>query len=113
VKVKAWNDELIFLHEIAAGRADRSYGLQVAKMAGLPQPVLARAQEVLDRLEQGGGDTGLGKTALTDLPLFTVQPPAAKRVATDALREALASVHPDELTPRAALDALYKLKGLA
>ncbi len=113
VKVKAWNDELIFLHEITAGRADRSYGLQVAKMAGLPQPVLARAQEVLDRLEQGGGDTGLGKTALIDLPLFTVQSSATKSLAPDGLREALASVHPDELTPRAALDALYKLKGLA
>jgi DNA mismatch repair protein MutS len=113
VKVKAWNDELIFLHEITAGRADRSYGLQVAKMAGLPQSVLSRAQEVLDRLEQGGGDTGLGKTALTDLPLFTVQPSGAKQQVTDALREALASVHPDELTPRAALDALYKIKGLA
>jgi DNA mismatch repair protein MutS len=112
VKVKAWNDELIFLHEIAAGRADRSYGLQVAKMAGLPQPVLARAQEVLDRLEQGGGDTGASKTALTDLPLFTVQASVAKAAAPDALREALADVHPDELTPRAALDALYRLKGL-
>jgi DNA mismatch repair protein MutS len=113
VKVKAWNDELIFLHEIAAGRADRSYGLQVAKMAGLPQPVLSRAQEVLDRLEQGGGDTGASKTALVDLPLFTVQPSAAKIVTSDALRDALATVHPDELTPRAALDALYRLKGLA
>jgi DNA mismatch repair protein MutS len=113
VKVKAWNDELIFLHEIAAGRADRSYGLQVAKMAGLPSPVLMRAQEVLDRLEQGGGDTGAAKIQLTDLPLFTVKPAASSMVAADALRQALASVHPDELTPRAALDALYRLKNLA
>jgi DNA mismatch repair protein MutS len=113
VKVKAWNDELIFLHEIAAGRADRSYGLQVAKMAGLPHGVLTRAQEVLDRLEQGGGDTGAGKTALVDLPLFSVKAPPTKLAATDGLREALAGVHPDELTPRAALDALYRLKGLA
>jgi DNA mismatch repair protein MutS len=112
VKVKAWNDELIFLHEIAAGRADRSYGLQVAKMAGLPQGVLSRAQEVLDRLEQGGGDTGASKTALVDLPLFTVQPVTAKSTAPDALRDALATIHPDELTPRAALDALYRLKGI-
>ena len=110
VKVKAWNDSLVFQHEIAPGRADRSYGLQVAKMAGLPDAVLHRAQEVLERLETSG--TEQGKPALADLPLFQIKPaPAAPRA--DALRDALAALHLDELTPRAALDALYRLKGIA
>ncbi|MGI4877110.1 MAG: DNA mismatch repair protein MutS [Janthinobacterium lividum] len=109
VKVREWNGELVFLHEVAAGAADRSYGLAVAKLAGLPAPVIARAREVLGRLEAGKAKTGGLAAALEDLPLFA---PVAVVVA-DGLRARLAGVSPDALTPREALDIVYELKALA
>ncbi|MGI4877950.1 MAG: DNA mismatch repair protein MutS [Janthinobacterium lividum] len=110
VKVREWNGELVFLHEVAAGAADRSYGLAVAKLAGLPAPVIARAKEVLARLEAGKARTGGLAADLSDLPLFAAAPPPAK---SDDLRNRLGSISPDLLSPREALDLLYELKRLA
>jgi DNA mismatch repair protein MutS len=101
----------VFLHELTEGAADRSYGLAVAKLAGLPPPVVARAGEVLGRLEAGRAKTGGLAAALDDLPLFARGPAPAVR--SDALRERLEALRPDELSPRAALDLLYELKTLA
>jgi DNA mismatch repair protein MutS len=113
VKVKAWDDSLVFLHEIAPGTADRSYGLHVARMAGLPASVLSRADDVLSRLEDSAAQKG--KTALADLPLFAAPAPvrAGKAATTDPLRDRLATLNPDELTPRGALDMLYELVAAA
>jgi DNA mismatch repair protein MutS len=107
---RQWKGDLVFLHEIAEGAAPGSFGLDVARLAGVPADVLARAAEILARLEQG--DAGRGaREALADLPLFAA-PPAAPPPA-DRLRARLADIHPDSLTPRAALDLLYELKSLA
>jgi DNA mismatch repair protein MutS len=110
VRVREWKGELVFLHEVADGAADRSYGIAVARLAGFPSAALARAGEVLARLEAGREKTGGLGASLADLPLFAGAPPRAPAV--DALRDALAALRPDELTPRAALDALYDLKRL-
>ncbi len=110
VKVREWEDEIIFLHEVVAGVADRSYGIHVARLAGLPQTVVARAQKVLERLERNGSKTG-STGFLEDLPLFAAQPPAP-RDKESAVEKALASVLPDELSPRDALDLVYRLKAL-
>ena len=110
VAVREWQGELVFLHEVVPGAADRSYGLAVAKLAGLPRPVIARAKEVLARLEAGKAKTGGLAASLDDLPLFAA---AAAPAATDALRERLATLAPDQLSPREALDLLYELKRLA
>jgi DNA mismatch repair protein MutS len=116
MRVKEWQDDIVFLHEVAAGAADRSYGIHVAKLAGLPAPVVARAETVLKKLEEG--ETG-GATAriAEDLPLFAAmgQRPAAaaaEAAGPSPAETALAEINPDELTPRQALDALYRLKGL-
>jgi len=121
VRVSQWKDELVFLHEIAPGAADRSYGLAVAKLAGLPAPVIRRAQAILDRLEKPGSPGGNGKAgggakaALESLPLFAAapEPAPAREEKPDPLREALSAVRPDDLTPRQAHDLLYQLKTLA
>jgi DNA mismatch repair protein MutS len=112
VKVREWKGELVFLHELTEGAADRSYGLAVAKLAGLPAPVIARAGEVLGKLEAGKAKTGGLAAALDDLPLFAQAAPKPPEPA-DALRARLDDIRPDELTPRAALDLLYELKALA
>ncbi len=109
VRVREWKGELVFLHEVTDGAADRSYGLAVARLAGLPEAVNRRAGEVLARLEDGRARTGGLAAGLADLPLFAAAPAGA---ASDPLRDALAALRPDELTPRAALDALYDLKRL-
>jgi DNA mismatch repair protein MutS len=111
VRVREWNGELVFLHEVASGAADRSYGLAVAKLAGLPAAVIARAKEVLTKLEEGRARTGGIAAGLTDLPLFAASAPPPP--ATDALREKLLKISPDMLTPRAALDLIYELKAAA
>ena len=111
VTVKEWEGEVIFLHEVKRGAADRSYGVQVAQLAGLPTSVVARARVVLDALEKGertGGPTQ--KALIDDLPLFSATPPPPVPQKSTALEDTLAEVHPDELTPREALQMLYKLK---
>jgi DNA mismatch repair protein MutS len=113
IEVKEWNDEIVFLHKVRAGAADRSYGIQVAKLAGLPAPVIARAGEVLAVLEKTDRRADGAAPALDDLPLFAaVRPtsPAGRPAGPDPLREAIAALNPDELSPREALEALYRLK---
>ena len=102
--------DLVLLHEVADGAADRSYGIAVAKLAGLPAAVVARARSVLAKLEAGRDATGGIAAGLDDLPLFAAA--AAPEQAPDPLASALESIDPDSLTPREALDALYALKRL-
>jgi len=112
MKVREWEGEVVFLHEVGPGAADRSYGIQVARLAGLPDPVLARARQVLDILEQRSAGTASSKqkaSVLDDLPLFAHQPAPAPK-GKDPVHEALDTVRPDELTPRQAIEALYELK---
>ena len=112
VRAREWKGDLVLLHELADGPADRSYGLAVAKLAGVPPVVVARAKSVLARLEKGRDATGGLAAGLDDLPLFAAakaQEPEAK----DELRETLGALDVDALSPREALEALYRLKGLA
>jgi DNA mismatch repair protein MutS len=113
VRVKEWQGDVVFLHEVLPGAADRSYGIQVAKLAGLPPAVIARAKSVLAKLE--AQDRGQSARALIDdLPLFAVPSRAAAEAApaSEALQliAALTAMHPDEMSPREALEALYALK---
>jgi DNA mismatch repair protein MutS len=114
MRVKEWEGDVVFLHEVGKGAADRSYGVQVARLAGLPEPVVERARTVLRQLEEGE-TSGKAARLVDDLPLFSVAARLApeRPKATDALSGALAALHPDEMTPREALDALYRLKALA
>ncbi len=115
VAVKEWQGDVIFLHEVRRGAADRSYGVQVARLAGLPQSVVDRARVVLDALEKGEREGGARQKALIDdLPLFAASPPSptAKPKRPTELEEKLAQILPDDLTPREALQALYDLKAL-
>ena len=106
MKVKEWNDTIVFLHEVTPGVADRSYGIHVAKLAGLPDAVVTRAEEVLKALEEGReGHTPLAH--IDELPLFGATAPKTK---ANQLEEALAAVEPDQLTPKQALEVLYDLK---
>ena len=114
--VKDWQDEIVFLHKVKPGAADRSYGIQVAKLAGLPKPVVDRAREVLTLLEKNDRKRGGGQASLDELPLFAAARPQGQTQAAtkpSPAAEALAQINPDELTPKAALDALYRLKALA
>jgi len=115
VAVKEWEGEVIFLHEVRKGAADRSYGVQVARLAGLPPSVITRARDVLAQLEKGAREGGGAKTTLLDdLPLFSVAPGTAPAPAkASQLEEMLAGVLPDELSPKEALDLLYELKALS
>jgi DNA mismatch repair protein MutS len=113
VKVREWHGDVVFLHEVVPGVADRSYGIQVAKLAGLPAAVTSRAVEVLRHLENS--DQGTAHRALVDdLPLFAVARPSAPPALRepDRLEQALAGVAPDELTPKEALSLIYELKSL-
>ncbi|MBC8128903.1 MAG: DNA mismatch repair protein MutS [Rhizobiaceae bacterium] len=118
MRVKEWEGDVVFLHEVVSGTADRSYGIQVAKLAGLPPAVIRRAKSVLAELEKG--EQGQRRTALVDdLPLFAAAPntpaamqPAAEPTATLPALTMLAGLDPDALTPRAALEALYRLKSI-
>ncbi|MBI1214304.1 MAG: DNA mismatch repair protein MutS [Alphaproteobacteria bacterium] len=113
MRVKEWKDNIVFLHEVAPGTADRSYGIHVAKLAGLPPAVLQRAEQVLGMLQNPDNATGSGTKVLkkpaADLPLFSVMP---KEVAPEpsAVEESLKIIDPDSLSPREALEALYALK---
>ena len=111
VRAREWKGELVLLHELGDGPADRSYGIAVAKLAGLPPLVLARAKSVLAKLEAGRDATGGIAAGLDDLPLFASQ--QVETIATNPLAEAIAAIDPDALTPREALEALYALKRLA
>jgi DNA mismatch repair protein MutS len=112
--VKEWHDEIVFLHRVKAGAADRSYGIQVAKLAGLPQPVTARARQVLALLEKNDVRSARGGGPLDDLPLFAAARPKSTPAPTgpSPVEQALDDVSPDELTPRQALETLYRLKQL-
>src|SRR5262249_31593775 len=111
VRVKEWQGEGVFLHEGAPRAADRSYGIQVAKLAGVPVSVIERAKVVLAKLEAEGRASPRGCAAL---PLFAAVPQPAAQSPQDAALEAvvaaLAGLNPDELSPREALEALYALK---
>ncbi|MET3901322.1 DNA mismatch repair protein MutS [Devosia sp. UYZn731] len=112
MKVREWEGDVVFLHEVGAGAADRSYGIQVARLAGLPEPVLARARQVLAVLEQrsaGTASSGSNAAVLDDLPLFAHRPPPVK-AATDPVAEKLDAVRPDEMTPKQAIELIYELK---
>ena len=111
MRIKEWQGEVVFLHEVIAGAADRSYGVHVAKLAGLPASVIARAEEVLETLERGK-QSGAMARLVDDLPLFSAAPREAAKSAKSAVEEALAGVVPDTLTPIAALELIYRLKSL-
>jgi DNA mismatch repair protein MutS len=117
VQVKEWKGEVVFLHEIVPGAADRSYGIQVAKLAGLPAAVVERSRQVLSQLEEQ--DRRSPAEALIDeLPLFAaIAPPAASAAHAepeqDPVSDALGEIDPDDMTPREALEALYRLKSMA
>ena len=111
VRAREWKGDLVLLHEVADGAADRSYGIAVAKLAGLPPAVVARAKAVLAKLEAGRDATGGIAAGLDDLPLFAAK--AEPETAIDPLVEVMAEIDPDALTPREALEALYRLKRLS
>jgi DNA mismatch repair protein MutS len=111
MKVKEWDGEVIFLHEVGPGAADRSYGIQVARLAGLPDSVVARARDVLTKLEDSDRKNPASQL-IDDLPLFqvAVRREEAKRAGPSKVEDALKAINPDDMTPREALDALYALK---
>jgi DNA mismatch repair protein MutS len=111
MRVTEWKDEIVFLHEVMPGTADRSYGIHVAKLAGLPKAVIARAEDVLRALEEGReGHKPLAR--IDDLPLFAPDRQLAAPDASDPLREAVEGIDADALAPREALEFVYKLKQL-
>ena len=113
MRVKEWHGDVVFLHEVVPGAADRSYGIQVAKLAGLPASVIERAKLVLAQIE-AEDRTSPARKLIDDLPLFAAARPAPaaphRDEALTALLETLAALHPDEMSPRDALEALYALK---
>ncbi|TNE26699.1 MAG: DNA mismatch repair protein MutS, partial [Alphaproteobacteria bacterium] len=114
VRVKEWQDKIVFLHEVIAGAADRSYGIHVGKLAGLPADVVKRAEDVL-RVLESGEQAGILDHIAEHLPIFK---PADTSVEQDIdpelgeLLDVIDQVKPDELTPREALDILYKISEL-
>lgn len=113
VKVREWKGEVVFLHEVAPGAADRSYGIQVAKLAGIPDSVISRAREVLGRLEAGEPSSAV-TSLVDDLPLFSthIEQPVTTDAGHSPVQDLLDETFPDELTPREALELLYRLKAL-
>ena len=114
MKVAEWEGDIVFLHEVEPGAATRSYGVQVARKAGLPTSVVARAREVLERLEKGDADGGEARirALVDDLPLFAATASAPEPSGPSPIEAAMTDIDPDALTPREALEALYRLKGL-
>ena len=115
MQVREWQGSIIFLHQVVAGSADRSYGVHVARLAGLPASVLQRAEQILDELESGQHGAVDTKAMNESLPLFdraatAGQEKAVSAAAPDKVIEALDEIHPDALTPREALELLYRLK---
>lgn len=111
VAVREWEGEVIFLHEVRKGAADRSYGVQVARLAGLPASVVDRARTILDALEKGQHQSARPMALIDDLPLFRAAPPPARQ--PRPLDDRLRAIHPDALSPREALDLIYELKALS
>ncbi|MEL0150685.1 MAG: DNA mismatch repair protein MutS, partial [Rhodobiaceae bacterium] len=113
MKVREHDGQLVFLHEVGSGAADRSYGIHVAELAGLPKNVTLRARHVLAQLEEN--DAAQGGDKLNALPLFEARPDvgAAHEQTQDNLRAALAALEPDRMSPREALDWIYQLQELA
>ncbi|WP_278874677.1 DNA mismatch repair protein MutS [Paracoccus yeei] len=116
VAVREWEGEVIFLHEVRKGAADRSYGVQVARLAGLPASVVERARDILHQLESGAREGARPVALLDDLPLFRAAPPAppppARPQPASAVEERLRGLNPDEMTAREALDLVYELRGM-
>jgi DNA mismatch repair protein MutS len=108
MRVKEYKGDVVFLHEVGMGPADRSYGVAVARLAGLPKEVIARANEILKRLESDRRRTG----AVEELPLFAAPKGEASIEPHDALRDALMAIDPDSMAPKQALEAIYRLKSL-
>ncbi|GAA4045781.1 DNA mismatch repair protein MutS [Parerythrobacter jejuensis] len=113
VRAREWKSELVLLHELAEGPADQSYGLAVAKLAGVPPGVVMRAKSVLERLEKGRAETGGLAAGLGDLPLFAAAQDTGNEDEIDILRERLKAIDVDALAPREALELLYELKAAA
>ena len=114
MRIKEWQKEIIFLHEVIAGTADRSYGIHVARMAGLPKPVIARAEQILTQLESGSS-ADKAKSSLGALPLFAAAPVetvAQGKALCDELDALLSAAQPDEMSAKQALDLLYQIKKL-
>ena len=111
MRVKEWQGEVIFLHEVVLGAADRSYGIHVARLAGLPPAVIARAEEVLGSLELSE-QSGVVSRLADDLPLFSTTLPDRGRLYGSSLEDAFIEIDPDTLTPRTALELIYRLKDL-
>jgi DNA mismatch repair protein MutS len=113
MRVKEWQNEVVFLHEVAQGAADRSYGIHVAQLAGLPAAVVSRAEEVLAALEKGEQSGAVSRLA-DDLPLFAAAPArptgGVAKGQDSEVEKALGDVNPDELSPREALELLYALR---
>lgn len=111
MRVREWQDEIVFMHEVIKGAADRSYGIHVGKLAGLPPAVIQRAEQILHLLETGKKSENLLQLS-NDLPLFQTAVAESEAPATSPLTDYLDSINPDDLSPRDALDILYKLKSL-
>ena len=114
MRVKEWQNDVVFLHEVGPGAADRSYGIHVGRLAGLPAPVVARAEEVLRTLEAGESSSTLTRLA-DDLPLFAAARPRSggtTPLAPSPVEDVLRETNPDDLTPKEALELIYRLRGL-
>jgi DNA mismatch repair protein MutS len=114
MRVKEWNNEVIFLHEVMPGTADRSYGIQVARLAGLPMAVVERARTILAELEDTQRQAPVEKM-IGDLPLFSAKPVRTLQPyddKPDEFRAEIERLDPDSLSPREALDVLYRIKSL-
>jgi DNA mismatch repair protein MutS len=114
IDVREWHDEIVFLHKVKPGAADRSYGIQVAKLAGLPDAVVGRAREVLALLEKTESRKNARNGGLDELPLFAVSRTVASAspAGPSPVEKAVDDLQPDEISPRAALDTIYRLKAL-
>jgi DNA mismatch repair protein MutS len=111
MRVKEWQDDVVFLHEVAPGAADRSYGIHVGRLAGLPPAVVARAEQVLDTLEKGEQSSAVTRLA-DDLPLFAAAARMSPVPVSSPVEEELKGVAVDDLSPRQALELIYRLKGM-
>ncbi|MFK5996936.1 MAG: DNA mismatch repair protein MutS [Rhodobacterales bacterium] len=112
VAVREWEGDIIFLHEVRKGAADHSYGVQVAKLAGLPAAVVDRARAILEKLEAGDQNKAAANALFDELPLFSALPSATVAHKPSAVDAFLADITPDDLSPRQALELLYQMKKL-